>query len=255
MEEELIEELKALTNAINNNAVPQWVTIVGIFVPIAISLAVVVISIFQNKKNKELQEKINEQNECLQRELTQKELKVNMHSDIMKIYDDFCLAQNALLLMGGKSYVVFSNFNTENGINLPFSYVTGLNTALNTLFQAVNRAKLLIPEQDSKFRNALENILKEYKSLKKQIDTYYYTGIALNVSTLAWQQITQSYPYIPMYNFGMLLENQPVYNAYLEKCKTATTVEIDNKTAELLELFKYEKFDKYFEKYLRMDAE
>ena len=255
MEEQLIEELKNLTEEINKSSVPLWLTVIGIFVPIAISVAVAIISIFQNKKNKELQEKINTQNKQLQIELSQKDHRVQFHSDIMKIYDDFCFAQNALLLTGGKSYIAFSNFNTENGMNLPFNYVTGLSTALNTLFQAFNRAILLIPKQDIEFRNALKNILDKYKDLKVQIDDYYYNSIALNVSTLAWRQITQSYPYIQMYNFGDLFKNQPAYNSYLEKCKTETTTDIDKKTIELLELFKYENFDKYFEKYLRIDEE
>ena len=248
------EELKNLIEVLKNNAVPKWITIIGIFVPIAISIAVIVISILQHKWNKKFQQKLNDQNELLQRELSKKELRVQMHSDIMKIYDDFCLAQNALLLPSGKSHIMFSNFSTQNGGNLPFNYVTGLNTALSILFQAANRAMLLIPEQDADFRNALKNIVDKYKDLKAQIDSYYYSGTAMSVSNLAWQQMTQIYPYIQMYNYGMLFGNQPIYNAYLEKCKTETTTEIDKKTIELLELFKYENFDKYFEKYLRIDA-
>ena len=254
MEEQLIEELRNLTEAINKNAVPLWISIVGIFVPIAISVAVVIISVFQNRKNKELQEKINEQNERLQRELSHKELKMQMHSDIMKIYDDFCLAHNAMLLTGGKSHMAFSNFTSENWPNLPFNYVTGINNAFSALIKAVDRAMLIIPKQDDEFRTVLKNILDKYKDLNEQID-YYYRGIAINVSNIAWQQIVQNYPNILIYDYRTLEGNQEAYKTYLERCKTETTTDIDKKTAELVELFKYENFDKYFEKYLRMDAE
>ncbi|MGN1315540.1 MAG: hypothetical protein ACI4VW_00550 [Acutalibacteraceae bacterium] len=253
--EELIKEVKELGQIINENAVPQWINIVGIVVPIFISIMVVVITIIQHKKNKQLQVEINKKSENLQRELSKKEIKVQMHSDIMKIYDDFSIAQKALLFTGGKSHVVFSNFNNMNGIIIPMNYVTGINMAANTLSQAINRAMLLLPKQDKEFRDLLKTILEKYINLYLQVNDYFNSGIAYNVSNIAWQQICQIYSNIPLYDFSMLIGNQQAYNTYLEKCRTETTVEIDEKTTELLELFKYEKFDVYFEKYLKMDIE
>jgi len=244
MEEQLIEEVKELVNTLNNNTIPTWITILGIIIPIILSIAVIVQAWVQHRQNKKLQSY-----------LSNMDIKAQMHSDFMNIYNDFCFAQKTLGFAGGRSYIAFSNFNTENGVNVPFNYVTELNTAMNTLFQAFNRAMLLIPEQETKFRDALKTILDKYKDLKKLADEYYYNSTALNISTIAWQQIVQEYPFIPIYNYQMLLANQQAYNTYLEKCKTETTTTIDDKTKKLIELFKYEKFDIYFEKYVRVNVE
>lgn len=85
MEEKLIEELQSLTEAINKNAVPLWISVVGVIVPIVLSIAVIVQAWVQHRQNKKLQSN-----------LSNKDIKVQMHSDFLKIYDDFCIAQNTL---------------------------------------------------------------------------------------------------------------------------------------------------------------
>ena len=74
--EELIQKIDELINAINNNSVPLWLTIIGILVPIAISLLVWWQSHQQNKKNIALQKQITTSEEKLQKEICSKEIKV-----------------------------------------------------------------------------------------------------------------------------------------------------------------------------------
>ena len=65
--EELIQKIDELINAINNNSVPLWLSIIGILVPIAISLLVWWQSHQQNKKNIALQQQITTSEEKLQK--------------------------------------------------------------------------------------------------------------------------------------------------------------------------------------------
>lgn len=58
--EEIIEVINRLIEAVNQNSIPFWVTCVGIFVPIFISVAVAISSCVQNKKNNKLQKEIEE---------------------------------------------------------------------------------------------------------------------------------------------------------------------------------------------------
>lgn len=156
--DELIQELKSLINTLNDSSVPLWISIVSVFVPIVISIAVAIITIIQNKRSKELQKQINEKNTELEKRLSDRDVRIQMHADFLKIYDDFCIAQNAIGMMGGRSYLIFSNFSTVNGVCLPTVYVNNLNTALNVLCQAMNKAKLLFPENESNLRAAIDNI-------------------------------------------------------------------------------------------------
>lgn len=241
--EELTQKIDELIATLNANTVPLWVSIFGIFVPIAISIAVIVITVIQNLQNKKLQQAISDR-ECT----------VQMHNDILKIYDDFCIAQQILGITGGKSYIVFSNFGATNtGILAPEMYVNNLNAALTSLCQALNRAKLLLPQKDEQLRKILENVYDKYRQLKFKVDEYYYEGIARNVSDDAWQKIVNGNFNIAQYDYIHLRQNESAFKFYLESCKTTTTKEIDNMTNELIELLKYEKFDIYFEKYLQMN--
>ncbi len=251
--DELIQELKSLINTLNDSSVPLWISIVSVFVPIVISIAVAIITIIQNKRSKELQKQINEKNTELEKRLSDRDVRIQMHADFLKIYDDFCIAQNAIGMMGGRSYLIFSNFSTVNGVCLPTVYVNNLNTALNVLCQAMNKAKLLFPENESNLRAAIDNIYNKYKNVTVKINEYYYSGLAYNTCQIAWSKM----PSIGVFHqdYNLLMNDKKAYDAFLLNCRTSVTNEIDKETEELLKLFEYDAFDKYFEKYLRIDAE
>ncbi len=241
--EEIIQMMDEFMATSNSNTDPIWISIFGIFVPILISIAVLVITIVQHYQNKKLQSAI-----C------NRECAVQMHNDILRIYDDFCLAQQAIGSTGGKSYLVFSNFTVANGgVLFPEIYVNNLNSALNTICQAMNRAKLLLPKSDKKLRITLENVYDKYKTLKFKVDAYYYGGTAQNVANTAWQKIANGGFGVVFGDYVSLRNNDNAFKFYLESCKTTTTKEIDDMTNELLELFEYDKFDIFFEKYLQMN--
>lgn len=165
--EELIQKIDELINAINNDSVPLWLTIIEILVPIAISLLVWWQSHQQNKTNIALQKQITASEEHLQKKISSKEIKVQMHGDILKIYDDFCLAQNTISYAKDNVHTIFSNFNSNsnNGVSFPLQWINNVTTASNVLCQSVNRAKLLLPSEDEELRKILESIWEKYKDL------------------------------------------------------------------------------------------
>ena len=60
--EEVLQKLTELIDVLENNSVPLWLSIFGIIVPIIISVAVVIITIINNRRDKDLQRQINEKN-------------------------------------------------------------------------------------------------------------------------------------------------------------------------------------------------
>lgn len=252
--EELIQKIDELINAINNNSVPLWLTIIGILVPIAISLLVWWQSHQQNKKNIALQQQIKTSEEKLQKEISSKEIKVQMHGDILMIYDDFCLAQNTIGYAEDNVHTIFSNFNSNNGISLPLQWINNVTSSTNMLCQSINKAKLLLPSEDTEIRTILESIWEKYKELRKKAYEYFYSGTAFTYSNNAWNIVGPRFNIIAG-DYNTLVSNPIAYDAFLKLCINDTTKEINEKIKEILDLLTYNKFDIFFEKYLRMDAE
>jgi hypothetical protein len=252
--EDIAQKIDELIETINNNTLPLWISIVGIFVPILLSGIIIVITIIQNKKNKELQELINNKNYTLQKDLSDRDVKVQMHGDILKIYDDFCYAQNVVGVAQDRVHVIFSNFNTYNGINTPLQWNNGIMNAVTVICQAKNRAELLLPTNDIELKKLLKNLMNKYRCLKVTVDNYCFSGIAFNITTEAWNTISTAYN-IKYNDYDSLTSNPQAYTAFLKLCSNDTTQQIETIINEILDLFQYEKFDKYFEKYLRMDID
>ena len=83
--EEVLQKLTELINVLENNSVPLWLSIFGIIVPIIISVAVVIITIINNRRDKDLQRQINEKNTELEKLLSDRDVRIQMHADFLKI--------------------------------------------------------------------------------------------------------------------------------------------------------------------------
>lgn len=121
--EELIQKIDELIENLNSNSMPLWLSIVGLIVPIIISVAVAIIAIVQHYQNIRLQKIIS-----------YRDYKAQMHTDILRIYDDLCLAQNKIFGPDNGMHVIFSGaFTLTNGNDLATYYVNDLNSSLNLL--------------------------------------------------------------------------------------------------------------------------
>lgn len=246
--EDLIQKIDDLIKTLNANAMPLWISIVGIFIPILLSAIVIIITIYQHKKNKALQILINEKNEELQKKISDKELRVQMHGDILSIYDGNCMMQNALLRASKGVAILFAN------PNLTFPWYNELLNALHVLCQANNRAFLLLPQSDSGLREVLNNLFSKIQTLFAEISDYINSGAADLVRQQTWNKISPTHN-IPINNYNLLSINYDATVDFIKLCTNKYTEKMDNEIRDILELFKYDKFDKYFEPYLRMYSE
>lgn len=244
--EELIQKIDELINKISENSVPLWLSIIGIFVPILISLLVLWQGYRQNRRNIELQQQITNSEEKLQKEISAKETKVQMHGDFLKIYDDFCIAQSVI----GKAKDNIPNifFNP----NIALQWTNDLINANNGVCQAMNRARLLLPTCDKVFLDVLRTVFEKYRELTSKVIDYINTGAAEFYRNQTWNKITQTY------NIGygdyMALANNPIAcQDFMKLYSNKETDLLNDMIKELLPLFEYENFDIHFEKYLRID--
>lgn len=232
--DELVQKIEELIKVVKNNGVPAWLTWVGIFVPIIISIAVIVQAGVQSVRNKKFQ-----------KYLSDRDIKVQMHNDFMKIYDNFCYAQNI---------VCVNNIEEVFAIpELTSMWYNDLTKALTPLWQSGNRAQLQIPSKDEDLRNVVNDTCKKIEEIKSMIDKYLYTGQAEFYRGQAWGKITARLFGIQYGDYRALSMNKSLYDDFIKLYSNEELNEIKKKVEELRPLFKYENFDKYFEKYVRIE--
>ncbi len=243
--------LDQLIQVISRASTPMWITIIGVFVPILISIIIFLQSLTQNRKNIQLQKQIEQNNEELQKKLSEHDERIQMRSEFLKIYDDLCSAQSVIGCIHGQIHIIFSNFTVVNNTTVPIKLVNDVNNATRTICQSVNRAKLLLPSADEGSRKMLENIYLKFCELQSKINNYYNSGYAHSTCDNAWNYITSSCG-ITRYDYYTLIRNSAAYDSFLRLCVNDSINEIEHIIEDILPLFDYDKFDRYFEPYLQM---
>ena len=158
---------------------------------------------------------VNDNNDKLQRAISNQQIKAQMHGDFLKIYDDFCYAQSTINGAKNQVHIIFSNFTCYNAPNMPTQWSNSINNATNVITQALNRAKLILPKSDQELRSRLELILEKYKKLNTDFITYHNSGQAWAVCNNAWNTIGNAYKI----NFGDYNALTSNYNAYTDFLK------------------------------------
>ncbi len=232
--EELIQKIEELINVVENNGVPVVLTWVGILFPIIISILVIIQTAIQASRNKKFQ-----------KYLSDRDVKVQMHNDFMKIYDDFCYAQNIICV---------NNIDEIFAIpELTSMWYNDLNKALTALWQSGNRAQLLIPSEDENLRNVVNDACKRIEEIKSTIDKYLYTGQAEFYRGQTWNKISGRLFGIQYGDYRTLSMQKSLYEDFIKLYSNDELNEIKKKIDALRPLFKYENFDKYFEQYVRIE--
>lgn len=232
--EELIQKIEELINVVENNGVPVVLTWVGILFPIIISILVIIQTAIQASRNKKFQ-----------KYLSDRDVKVQMHNDFMKVYDDFCYAQN---------FICINNLEELFAIpELTSMWYNDTTKALTALWQSGNRAHLLIPSEDKDLREILDNLCKKIEEIKGLIDKYFYTGQAEFYRTQAWNKISGRLLPGTFGDYRALSMRKDLYDDFIKLYSNDELNEIKKKIDEIRPLFKYENFDKYFEQYVRIE--
>ena len=95
-------------------------------------------------------------------------------------------------------------------------------------------------------------IMIKYKELTKKVFAYMENGAIETHRQQAWTKICQTHG-VPYGDYGALSNNQPAFQDFLKLFSNDNTEEINDIINNILPLFEYEKFDKYFEKYIRIE--
>lgn len=211
------------------------INLISIFVPIILTIILIVQNKIYNKRNEELQKEIHN-----------RDIRLRKHDDILNIYsyfyefNDFLISNNLLFeIKAGNINYVMPLCNNLAQMRLAFC-------------KKLNLAELLFKRND----NELYLVIKKCIDLNIEIiDKFlsYIRGNLLQVSTDAWNKIIILNPNIQIYNYYMLQSYPDNFNDFLKMCETENTKELEALLDKQKELNEYEKFDVYFEKYLGME--
>ena len=122
--------------------------------------------------------------------------------------------------------------------------------AYEMLACSYNQAKLML--DDDQLLQALKTSFYKFNDLYGCVNSYYHSGLPLSAMNNAWAVVSPKY----MINAGdyvTLSQNLPAMEEFWKLCENRHTQDL----RKFMEVFKSsmedETFDKYFEKYIRMN--
>ena len=230
--EDITQKMDELITSLSVNSVPQWVTYIGIFVPIMISILVVVITIIQHRRSKKLQQ-----------DICDKEMRVQMHNDFLAIYDEFVKVFKVIL--GAQNGIEKIFVSPQNALR----WFNDFRDCGQSVWQALNKAELLCPETDTEFVEALRNIHNKTAKLFDDAWNYYYSYNGTNHYNATFGKISALYK---IQSPDQLYFNLSAYQDFLNMYIDDNIKEINKSIETIITLMSKDRFDVYFEPYVKM---
>lgn len=229
--EQIVEQLMQLNSR-------DLLDIVGILLPIVLTLILIIQNIIFSYRTDKLQKQIHNRDRINQ-----------YHDDILTIYNtyyDFC---DTIFTSGFNYYVESGN------INLAVAWINNLATLRISIGRKMDLAKLIFGRSNKELYSIIE---KRFKLSIKIIDKYLEyinSGKLWIVSENAWAMVSSRYPMAAAfkYNYALLDQNQTIREDFIKLCRSEELDEIDSLIKEHQEKHSYESYDVYFEEYFALD--
>ena len=231
--EQIVEQLIELNNR-------DWLDVVGILVPIILTIALFVQNSFLFNRS-----------EKLQKEIHNRDLVNQAHEDILRIY---------------RSYYEFNDFlyasqfaeRVRHGdVSFANSFLNNLFDLTNHMYQVRDLARLLLSANEPETYNAIASCIDNEIEILQKYHSYICSGRLYEASENAWNTVLASsvedYQAFAKYNYQELYKNSNRYNNFLSLCKTPELEEIEALLKKDNELHSYDNYDAYFEKHLRLE--
>lgn len=217
----------------------DWLDIVGILVPLILTVVVIIQNRIYSKRTDDLQKAIHNS-----------EQKNRYHDDIFKIYSTYYLFCDAIFESGFAFNVRSGNVNLAN---VNFNKVVSLRS---TISRNLDLAKLIFEKSNNTLYKKIEDRIKLEIDIIDLYLKYIDEGKLYEVSEKAWDFITAkgSVPLIIRYDYFSLMRVKDNYDAFLKLCESDEIKEIEKLTGDLQEKHNYENYDKYFEEYFSLNV-
>lgn len=238
-----IEALIRIAEALENGFVPLWFAVIGIGAPIVLTA----LSIWLNYKT-------GKQNEELQKNLHNRDVKNQTRQTIIYIYNSFLDALNVAESANNNVMVIFiSPQFIQSWSRLVFNSST-------SIIRAFSQANIIL--DDSDMIEYLRKCKDTFVDLNSSVTQYVNTPFPFQMIQNAFDSMKSKYPQrysvgvigINDYNFlyPILSQNVADLEDFKKMCENDYTKEIPKKVKIFIDLIANEKFDNYFKKYVQI---
>ena len=120
------------------------------------------------------------------------------------------------------------------------------------IVRTFNLARMMFNRSNKKLVSNLEEIQELYIEFTNKFSKYIIDGKLFSNADEAWNNIKKIYPDIPLGDIHTMKLNQKANKIMESICITDEVKELQNIYDKLMKNMDYDKYDKYFEKYLRI---
>ena len=213
-----------------------------------VSVCAIIISVWLQKKihstSIRLQRKFHNTSTLLQRKIHNRDVKLSLQQKVLEIYNAYCDCYRLLMpydiILGAKVGLILE-FNEHN--------VKILNHRV-VIERVLNEAHLFFIN-DEPMKKLLCELLKDFMLLSEcYLDLVQK---AKHLSVEAFDKVNKTFPELELkglYELDKILTHQQAFKMFEVMCTTPEVEKYENDVYIYRNKFKYENFDKLFEKYL-----
>ena len=230
--------MEEIVAAINNvaeslkNSTPAWVSVVGVLVPIVLTVVSIILSVRMDKNNQQMQKM-----------LANRDMMNQTRQSVLDIYNSYF---NGFMILTPANGNIAEIFTSDQSY---YRWAQDIENASKDISQAYNRAKLLL--EDEELLCQLSDAQTAFYSLDKSVRAYIFTGIPSQTVSNAWNQFSGQHS-VAIGNYVALFQNRALGEVFIKLCENTYTKDIQEKVTAYLELVQGDKFDKPFKKYVQI---
>lgn len=210
--------------------------ILGILIPIILTIVIIIQNIVYLKKTQLLQKQIQTRDQINQ-----------FHEEILSIYNIYYEFYDAIIKSG-----FLYNLKSAN-ITLVFYQMNDLNNLRMLIGRRQDLAKLLFGRNNEKLYNIIEARCKIAMDIIDKCIDYINSNKLYQISENAWDRITANNPMIFRYNYNSLIQNGQLYGDFIKLCQSDELTEIESLIKDYQDKHSYDNYDKYFEEYFALE--
>lgn len=229
--DELIVAIDRVAEALQTSP-PAWISVVGIVVPIVLTVVSIILSVRMDKNN-----------EKMQKMLANRDMMNQTRQCILNIYNAFYTGAYVLAQADKNVAEVFSADQSY------YRWGMEIENASKDVMSAYNQAKLLV--EDEHLLQQLKEAKDAFVLVNQTVGSYICTGIPAQTIMNAWLNFSQQYN-VQSGNYYALFQNRSLGEIFIKLCENTYTKDIQEKISAYLELVNNESFDKPFKVYVQI---
>lgn len=228
--EELVQAVNRIADS--SSTIPLWVSIVGLIVPIVLTIVSICLSIRMDKQNKELQKLI-----------ANRDMVNQSRETVLGFYNSYLSARD---LLGRSCSNVAEIFTSDQSY---YKWALEIDNACSSIIYSYNKAKLMLDDQE--LFAQMKKGFDAFTQLNASIKIYISTGIPSQTIANAWAQFSQQHTVLAG-DYYVLFQNRALGEAFAKLCETSYTKDIQACAARFNAIIDRDNFDAPFKKYVQI---